>query len=62
MAARLGVSTSGLVRGGVTEALTSDQIKALIEAKPEWLIAERETCRKARIEEQRLKALRAAKA
>lgn len=43
VAARLGVSISGLARGGVTEALTTDQIKALLEDKPEWLIAERES-------------------
>lgn len=43
VAAKLGVSISGLARGGVTEALTTDQIKALLEDKPEWLIAERES-------------------
>ena len=43
VAARLGVSIAGLARGGVTEALTTDQIKALLEDKPDWLIAERES-------------------
>ncbi len=55
VAAKLGVSISGLVRGGVTEALTTDQIKALLEDKPEWLIAERESYQTV-LSERRLKA------
>lgn len=41
VAAKLGVSVSGLGRGGITEALTTQQIEALLTEKPEWLIAER---------------------
>lgn len=41
VAAKLGVSISGLARGGVTEALTSEQIEALREQNPEWLQKER---------------------
>ncbi len=53
VAAKLGVSISGLARGGVTEALTTDQIKALLEDKPEWLIAERESYQNVLAEERR---------
>lgn len=35
MAARLGVSISGLARGGITEALTTEQIDALLAEEPE---------------------------
>lgn len=62
VAAKLGVSIAGLARGGVTEALTTDQINALIEEKPPWLIAERENYQNVLIEQRRLKALRAEKA
>ncbi|MFF1923441.1 DUF5997 family protein, partial [Streptomyces sp. NPDC058221] len=37
VAAKLGVSISGLARGGVTEALTTEQIEALKQEDPEWL-------------------------
>ena len=62
VAAKLGVSVSGLTRGGVTEALTTDAITALLEDKPEWLIAERESYQNVLTEQRRLKALRAEKA
>ncbi|HQC77973.1 MAG TPA: DUF5997 family protein [Mycobacterium sp.] len=62
VAAKLGITISGLTRGGVTEALTTDQIKALLEDQPEWLVAERENFQNVLVEERRLKALRAAKA
>lgn len=62
VAAKLGITIAGLARGGVTEALTTDQVNALIEEKPEWLIAERENFQNVLIDEKRLKALRAAKA
>jgi len=61
VAAKLGVSVSGLTRGGVTEALTTDAINALLEDKPEWLIAERESYQSVLTEERRLKSLRAEK-
>ncbi len=41
VARRLGVSNSGLGRGGVTEALTTAEIKALLEEMPAWLVEER---------------------
>ena len=59
VAAKLGVSIAGLKRGGVVEALTTEQINALIEEKPPWLIAERESYQAALSEQRRLKALRA---
>ena len=61
VAAKLGVSIAGLTRGGVTEALTTDAINALLEDKPDWLIAERESYQSVLTEERRLKALRAEK-
>ena len=61
VAAKLGVSISGLGRGGITEALTTDQIDALLEEKPEWLIAEQESYQNTLEEQRRLKALRAKK-
>lgn len=62
VAAKLGVSIAGLARGGVTEALTTEQINALLEDKPDWLVAERESYQNVLSEERRLKALRAEKA
>lgn len=58
VAAKLSISISGLARGGITEALTSEQIDALLEEKPEWLIAERENYQNVLREERRLKSLR----
>ncbi|MEH0510261.1 MULTISPECIES: DUF5997 family protein [unclassified Streptomyces] len=55
VAAKLGVSIAGLARGGVTEALTSEQIDALKEAKPQWLEKERATQADVRKETARLK-------
>ncbi|WBU39330.1 DUF5997 family protein [Homoserinibacter sp. YIM 151385] len=54
VAAKLGVSTSGLARAGVVEALTSAEIKALLEQKPEWLVAERATQARVRDEKAEL--------
>ena len=59
VAAKLGVSIAGLARGGVTEALTTEQITTLLEDKPEWLVAERESYQSVLSEERRLRALRA---
>lgn len=61
VAAKLGVSISGLSRGGIEDALTTEQINQLLEEKPEWLIAERESYQNVLREERRLKALRAEK-
>jgi hypothetical protein len=38
---RLGITNSALVRAGVTDALTTAEIKAILEDPPAWLIAER---------------------
>ncbi|MFF8943551.1 DUF5997 family protein [Streptomyces sp. NPDC014864] len=55
VAAKLGVSISGLARGGITDALTTEQIEALKEERPEWLEKERATQAEARKESARLK-------
>jgi Family of unknown function (DUF5997) len=59
VAARLGVSISGLARGGVSEALTTDQIRELLEQMPEWLVTERSTQAAVRAENARVKQQRA---
>jgi hypothetical protein len=56
VARRLGVSTSGLARGGIDEPLTTEQIRALLDEMPAWLVAERETHAQVRAENARLKA------
>ena len=43
MAAKLGISNSGLARGGITEPLTTAEIKAMLVAPPQWLVQERAT-------------------
>ncbi|MBL1089984.1 DUF5997 family protein [Streptomyces sp. NPDC001739] len=58
VAAKLGVSISGLARGGITEALTTEQIDALKEERPEWLERERATQADVRKEAQRVKEKR----
>ncbi|MFF5022925.1 DUF5997 family protein [Streptomyces collinus] len=58
VAAKLGVSISGLSRGGVTEALTTDQIEALKEERPEWLEKERATQAEVRKESVRIKNMK----
>ncbi|MGI5341753.1 DUF5997 family protein [Streptomyces sp. CA-181903] len=55
VAAKLGVSIAGLARGGVTEALTTEQIEALKQERPEWLERERATQAEVRKEAQRIK-------
>ncbi|RKN37489.1 DUF5997 family protein [Streptomyces hoynatensis] len=62
VAARLGVSIAGLARGGVTEALTTEQIDALKRELPEWLQQERATQAEVRKEAARLKEKKAARA
>ncbi|MFK4104950.1 DUF5997 family protein [Streptomyces sp. NPDC019531] len=58
VAARLGVSIAGLARGGVTEALTTEQIEALRQDKPEWLEKERATQAEVRKESARIKEMK----
>ena len=62
VAAKLSVSIAGLARGGVTEALTTEQIDALLAEKPDWLVAERESYQAVLQEQRRVKALHAEQA
>ncbi|MBJ7902338.1 hypothetical protein IF655_03400 [Streptomyces sp. DSM 110735] len=62
VAAKLGVSIAGLARGGVTEALTTAQIEALKQERPEWLEKERATQVEVRKEAVRIKNLKQEKA
>ncbi|GAB1821685.1 DUF5997 family protein [Herbidospora sp. RD11066] len=55
VAAKLGVSISGLLRGGITEPLTTAQIDALKEENPAWLERERAVQAETRKEALRLK-------
>ncbi|MGF0173477.1 DUF5997 family protein [Streptomyces sp. Marseille-Q5077] len=55
VAQKLGVSIAGLARGGVTEALTTEQIEAVKQEQPEWLVKERATQAEVRKETARLK-------
>ncbi|MFG2831948.1 DUF5997 family protein [Streptomyces sp. NPDC048434] len=60
VAAKLGISISGLARGGVTEPLTTEQIDALKQDGPEWLQQERATQAEVRKEAARIKEKNAA--
>jgi len=62
VAAKLGISISGLTRSDVGTALITEQIAALIEEKPAWLIAERESYQELLCEQRRIKALHAEQA
>jgi hypothetical protein len=62
VAAKLGVSIAGLARGGVGNALTTEQIDQLLEEKPQWLVTEREGYQEVLREQRRLKALHAERA
>ena len=55
VASKLGVSISGLARGGVTEPLTTEQIDALKQENPEWLQQERATQAEVRKEAARIR-------
>jgi hypothetical protein len=61
VAQKLGISTSGLARAGAPDVMTSAEIKALLENKPEWLLAERATHAAVQDENARIKSERAAK-
>ncbi|OPX06396.1 DUF5997 family protein [Gordonia sp. i37] len=61
VAAKLGISNSGLIRGEVTEALTTDEINALLADKPDWLEAERTKHVEVLREERRKRSLNADK-
>lgn len=56
IAALLGISISGLARGGVTDPLTTEQIEALKTENPDWLQRERATQAEVRRETARIKA------
>ncbi|KXO92033.1 hypothetical protein AXK56_02725 [Tsukamurella pulmonis] len=58
VAAKLGVSISGLARGGVEDALTTERIDALIAENPDWLVTERAGYQTVLREERRVKSLR----
>ncbi len=62
VAAKLGVSIAALARNNVESALTTEQINALLEEKPEWLVTERESYQAVLGEQRRLKALHAERA
>ncbi|MER5452885.1 DUF5997 family protein [Streptomyces sp. NPDC059690] len=62
VAAKLGVSISGLARGGVTDALTTEEIEALKQEQPEWLVKERATQAEVRKEGARIKKRNAERA
>ncbi|MGW6172005.1 DUF5997 family protein [Arthrobacter sp. NPDC055138] len=55
VARKLNVSISGLARGGITEALTTAEITALLQDPPQWLVAERASFAAVRAEEQRVR-------
>ncbi|MFC9234062.1 DUF5997 family protein [Streptomyces decoyicus] len=61
VAAKLGISISGLARGGVTEPLTTEQIDELKQESPEWLQQERATQAEVRKEAARIKEKKAAR-
>ena len=59
IAAKLRISISGLARGGVTDALTTEQVDALKAENPEWLQRERATQVEVRKETARLTTVKA---
>jgi hypothetical protein len=61
VAQKLGISTSGLARAGAADVMTTAEIKALLEKKPEWLVVERATQAAVHEENARIKSERAAK-
>ncbi|WP_068280193.1 DUF5997 family protein [Aldersonia kunmingensis] len=61
VADKLGVSIAGLARGGVTDALTTEQIDALLADSPDWLVAERSSLVEVRKDEKRIREQQAAK-
>lgn len=54
VAAKLGISNSGLARGGITEPLTTAAIKELLVQPPQWLVQERATQAAVRAEKRRV--------
>ncbi len=62
VAGKLGVSVSGLARGGIGDPLTTAQIKVLLADPPAWLVKERATHAEVRAENARVKARNAERA
>ena len=62
VAQKLGISISGLVRADAEDALTTAEIKSLLETMPAWLVEERARQAAVREEAQRVKFDKAAKA
>ncbi|MFC4827440.1 DUF5997 family protein [Agromyces aurantiacus] len=54
VAAKLGVSNSGLARAGVVDPLTTAEIKALLADPPAWLVEERARQAGVRAEKRRI--------
>lgn len=54
VAAKLGVSNSGLARAGIDQPLTTAEIKQLLEAPPAWLVEERARQAGVRAEKRRI--------
>ncbi|THG33635.1 DUF5997 family protein [Naasia lichenicola] len=54
VAAKLGVSTSGLARAGVNDPLTTAEISDLLTNRPKWLVTERATQAGVRQEKERI--------
>ncbi|MET1052617.1 MAG: DUF5997 family protein [Mycetocola sp.] len=62
VARKLGVSVSGLARAEMNDAaLTTEEISALLEAPPAWLVAERATQAEVRAENTRINERNAAR-
>ncbi|MGB8405415.1 MAG: DUF5997 family protein [Mycobacterium sp.] len=59
VAAKLGISISGLTRGDVEKALTTEQIDQLLAEMPDWLAAERESYKMVLQDQRRVKSLHA---
>ncbi len=62
VAQKLGISASGLARGGASDSMTTAEIKALLEQKPGWLVEERARQAAVRDDAERVKFDKAAKA
>ncbi len=55
-ARKLGISASGLARAGVKDAMTTEEIRQLLDERPEWLEAERAKQAEVRADNARLNA------
>ena len=62
VAQKLNISIGGLTRSGITEPLTTEEIKALLAEPPAWLVEERASFAAIRAEAQRVKEAQAKKA